>query len=142
MARRLRIGVLVAIAALAIAACSSSGSTAAPASQPAAPSAAAPSAPASAGGSAAAGVCSEGGSDGTAAEIKDFKFPADLSVTAGSAVTWTNGDTAPHTVTFDDGGCDTQVAAGASVTVTYTTPGTYAYHCTVHPNMTATLEVK
>jgi plastocyanin len=138
MARRLRIGVLVAIAALAIAACSSSGSTAAPASQPAAPSAAAP----SAGGTAAAGACSEGGSDGTAAEIKDFKFPANLSVTAGSAVTWTNGDTAPHTVTFDDGGCNTQVAAGASVTVTYTTPGTYAYHCTVHPNMTATLEVK
>jgi plastocyanin len=139
MTRRLRIGVLVAIAALALAACSSSGATAAPASQAPAQSAAT-SAPASA--PAAAATCTEGGSDGTAAEIKGFAFPANLSVAAGSAITWTNADSAPHTVTFDDGGCSTQVGAGASVTVTYTTPGTYAYHCTVHPIMTATLEVK
>jgi plastocyanin len=140
MTRRLRLGVLVATAALALAACSSSGATAAPASQPAASSAAsAPAAPASA---AAGGGCSEGTGSGTAAEIKDFTFPTGLSVASGSAISWTNGDSADHTVTLDDGSCNTPVKAGSTVTVTYSTPGTYAFHCTIHPQMTGSLEVK
>ena len=136
MTRRLRLGVLVATAALALAACSSSGATAAPASQPAA---SAPAAPASA---AAGGTCSEGTGSGTAAEIKDFAFPTGLSVASGSAISWTNGDSADHTVTFDDGSCNTPVKAGSTVTVTYSTPGTHAFHCTIHPQMTGSLEVK
>jgi plastocyanin len=136
MNRRLRLGVLIATAALALAACSSSGGTAAPASQPAA---SAPAAPASA---AAGGTCAVGSGSGTAAEIKDFTFPTGLSIAAGSAISWTNGDSANHTVTFDDGSCDTPVNSGATVTVTYSTPGTYAFHCTIHPNMTGSLEVK
>lgn len=136
MNRRLRLGALVATAALALAACSSSGgATAAPASQPAASSAA--SAPAAAG-----GACSAGTGSGTAAQIKDFTFPSGLSVAAGSAISWTNGDSTNHTVTLDDGSCDTPVNAGETVTVTYNTPGTFAFHCTIHPNMTGSLEVK
>ena len=105
---------------------------AAPASQPAA------SAPAPA---AAGGACSEGTGSGTPAEIKDFTFPTGLSVASGSAISWTNGDSADHTVTFDDGSCNTPVNAGATVTVTYSTPGTHAFHCTIHPNMTGSIEV-
>ena len=137
MNRRLRLGALVATAALALAACSSSsgGATAAPGSQPAASSAA--SAPAAAG-----GACSVGTGSGTPAQIKDFTFPSGLSVAAGSAISWTNGDSANHTVTLDDGSCDTPVNAGETVTVTYNTPGTFAFHCTIHPNMTGSLEVK
>jgi plastocyanin len=140
MTRRLRLAALVATAALALAACASGGATAAPASQPAATTAAsAPAAPASA---AAGGACSVGTGSGTPAQIKDFAFPTGLSIAAGSAISWTNGDSANHTVTFDDGSCDTPVNAGATVTVTYNTPGTFAFHCTIHPNMTGSLEVK
>ena len=137
MTRRLRLGVLVATAALALAACSSSsgGATAAPGSQPAASSAA--SAPAAAG-----GACSVGTGSGTPAQLTDFTVPSGLSVAAGSAISWTNGDSANHTVTLDDGSCDTPVNAGETVTVTYNTPGTFAFHCTIHPNMTGSLEVK
>ncbi len=145
MNTRFRLGVLVATAALALAACSSSGSTAAPASQPAAAtnaaSAPAASAPAGSAPAAAAG-CATGSGSGTAAQIKDFTFPTGLSVVAGQSISWTNADSANHTVTLDDGSCDTAVDAGATVTVTYNTPGTYAFHCKIHPNMTGSLEVK
>ena len=90
----------------------------------------------------AAAACSEGSGSGTAAQIKDFTFPTGLSVAAGQSITWTNADSANHTVTFDDGSCDTPVDAGKTVTVTYNTPGTYAFHCKIHPNMTSSLEVK
>jgi plastocyanin len=140
MTTRFRLGVLIATAALALAACSSSGSTAAPASQPAASTPAAASAPAAS--APAAAACSEGSGSGTAAQIKDFAFPTGLSVAAGQSITWTNADSANHTVTFDDGSCDTPVDAGKTVTVTYNTPGTFAFHCKIHPNMTSSLEVK
>ncbi len=133
MTRRLHIGVLIATAALALAACSGGGSTAAPASQ--APAASTPA-------SAAASACSTGDGTGTAAEIKDFTFPTGLSVKAGQAIAWTNGDSANHTVTFDDGSCNTPVNSGATVVVTYTVPGTYAFHCSIHSSMTGSLEVK
>ena len=103
---------------------------------------AAPPASAPAASAPAAAACSEGSGSGTAAQIKDFTFPTGLSVAAGESITWTNGDSANHTVTFDDGSCDTPVDAGKTVTVTYNTPGTYAFHCKIHPNMTGSLEVK
>ena len=134
MTRRLRIGVLIATAALALAACSGSGgTTAAPASQ--GPAASAPA-------SVAASACSTGEGTGAAAEIKDFTFPTGLSITAGQAIAWTNGDSANHTVTLDDGSCNTPVGSGATVVVTYTVPGTYPFHCAIHSNMTGSLEVK
>ncbi len=78
---------------------------------------------------------------GTAAEIKGFAFPTGLTVKAGGSISWTNGDTAPHTVTFDDGTCSTPVAPGTTVTVQYTTAGTHPFHCSVHPNMKSSLDV-
>ncbi len=148
MTRRLRFGALIAIATFALAACGSgSGASAAPASQAPVASAPAASAPAasapaaSAPASAAAGACSTGSGTGTAAEIKNFSFPTGLTVKAGDSITWTNGDSANHTVTFDDGSCDTAVDSGSSVTVTYTVPGTYAFHCKIHTSMTGSLTV-
>ncbi len=74
--------------------------------------------------------------------IEGFKFPATINVKAGDSVTWTNNDRAPHTVTADNGSFDKQVAAsGGSATVTFSTAGTFAYHCTIHPNMTGTVVV-
>jgi plastocyanin len=138
---RTRIAVLIAAAA-----CSSSSATNAPASQaPAASTAASPAAGSPAAGSPAAGAAcapADASATGTPAQIKDFSFPTGLSVTAGQAIAWTNGDSANHTVTFDDGSCNTPVNAGSTVVVTYTVPGTHAFHCSIHPNMTGTIEVK
>ncbi|HEY6569767.1 MAG TPA: cupredoxin domain-containing protein [Candidatus Limnocylindrales bacterium] len=133
MTRRLRLGALIATAALTLAACSGGGATVAPASP--APAASAPA-------SVAASACSVGEGTGAAAEIKDFAFPTGLSVAAGQAIAWTNGDSANHTVTFDDGSCNTAVGSGATVVVTYTVPGTYPFHCAIHTSMTGSLEVK
>jgi plastocyanin len=79
-----------------------------------------------------------------AVEITDFKFvPATLDVAKGTSVTVTNDDTTTHTATADDGGFDTgDVNPGSSKTITLDKPGTYAYHCTIHPFMKGTIVVK
>jgi hypothetical protein len=62
----------------------------------------------------------------------------------GTKVTWTNEDTAPHTVTIQSGpvtfGSPT-LQKGDSFTYTFTTAGTYTYYCAVHPTMTASVVV-
>jgi plastocyanin len=133
---RLVLATATLLAALTLAACGSSGSGATAAS--ATPSQAAPSAAASDGASAGAG----GGGD--AVTIQNFAFgPASLSVAAGSTVTWTNSDSTGHTVTADDASFDsTTIARGSTFSQTFDTAGTFAYHCSIHPNMTGTIEVK
>ncbi|MBW8698278.1 Amicyanin-alpha [Streptomyces sp. MBT84] len=82
---------------------------------------------------------------GDAVAIKNFTFsPAKLRVKAGTTVTWTNQDTDPHTVTSAGSGGPLHSAAlttHATYSYTFTKPGTYAYLCTIHPFMTATVEV-
>ena len=75
--------------------------------------------------------------------IVDFDFsPGSLEVAAGTTVTWTNDGDAPHTVTADRGEFDSgELASGDTYSFTFDTPGTYAYHCEIHPNMTATIVV-
>ena len=75
--------------------------------------------------------------------IKDFSFePGSISVAVGSTVTWTNNDTTSHTVTADDGSFDAgTLAPGATFSHTFDTPGTFSYHCNIHPSMTATITV-
>lgn len=77
--------------------------------------------------------------------IKGFAFsPAALVVKAGATVTWTNQDGDPHTVTSQHSGGPLTSAAlstGQSYSYKFTTPGTYAYLCTIHPFMTATVTV-
>ena len=58
-----------------------------------------------------------------------------------NTVVWTNNDSQPHTVTgsgFDSG----YLAPGATFSHTFTTPGTYPYHCQYHPWMTGSVVVK
>ncbi|MEU9156083.1 plastocyanin/azurin family copper-binding protein [Streptomyces sp. NPDC048417] len=80
-----------------------------------------------------------------AVAIKNFAFsPATVKVKAGTTVTWTNQDTDPHTVTSARTGGPLHSAAlttHASYSYRFTKPGTYAYLCTIHPFMTATVEV-
>jgi len=76
--------------------------------------------------------------------------PDNITVVLGvnSTVTWTNNDASIHTITsttvppgaapFDSGYLNT----GASYSHTFTTPGVYEYHCTIHPWMTGFVIVK
>jgi amicyanin len=71
--------------------------------------------------------------------------PRTLVVTAGSTVTWTNQDTAPHDVETTSGPAfvhSPMLDKGGSWSHTFTAPGTYTYLCTVHPGMTAQLVVQ
>jgi plastocyanin len=78
-----------------------------------------------------------------AVTIKDFSFgPATITVHAGDTVTWTNQGPTGHSATADGGSFDTGVlAAGHSASETFNSPGSFPYHCTPHPFMTATIRV-
>ena len=81
---------------------------------------------------------------GTSVSIINMSFsPVNLTVTAGSTVKWTNNDGMIHTVTSDNGSFDSgNLAGGASYSKTFSTAGTFPYHCTIHPGMTGTITVK
>jgi plastocyanin len=72
-----------------------------------------------------------------AATIKGFSFQPDvLKVKVGAKVTWTNDDTVPHTVTADTNSfASGNLQPASSFSFTFTRPGTYAYHCSIHPSM-------
>ncbi len=77
-----------------------------------------------------------------ATSISGFAFADTITVAAGQAVTWTNLDPVPHTVTADDGSWGSvDLAKGQGFTMTFSRPGTYAYHCTIHPSMEARVVV-
>ena len=83
-------------------------------------------------------------SSGQAVGIADFAFTqSSVTVRVGTRVTWTNRKPAiQHTVTADDGSFGSaQLSAGASFSHVFTTAGTYAYHCSIHPDMTGTVTV-
>ncbi len=63
--------------------------------------------------------------------------PTTIRVPSGTAVTWHNGGVEFHTVTSDDLGrpFDVSIDAGKDATVTFNTPGTFRYHCGIHPQM-------
>jgi len=67
--------------------------------------------------------------------------PAVDTVTAGATVTWTNQDGFNHTVTAIPGSADafssSAVASGGSFSHMFSTPGTYAYYCTIHGTPTS-----
>jgi plastocyanin len=74
-----------------------------------------------------------------------FKYaPPDLTVPAGGEVSVTNTDTQTHTLTADEGGAFdlTLEAGGAGVITAPSEPGTFRYHCSYHPIMTAQLVVE
>ncbi|MFE3035867.1 cupredoxin domain-containing protein [Streptomyces canus] len=78
--------------------------------------------------------------------MKGYAFsPASLSVPAGSTVTWTNHDTAPHDVKTTSGPLSIHspmLNKGQSWSFTFATAGSYGYVCTVHPDMTAGITVR
>jgi plastocyanin len=76
--------------------------------------------------------------------------PSTITVVVGknNTIIFVNSDSTVHTVTFTSAPValssigTSNLAAGASYTVTLSTPGTYQYHCTIHLWMTGTIVVK
>ena len=77
-------------------------------------------------------------------QIDQYAFlPQRITVKPGMTVTWTNDDDDSHTVAsssklFKSKALDT----GNKFSFTFTTPGTYAYICSVHPYMTGAVVVE
>jgi plastocyanin len=128
--RRLLVGIIAVLAALTtVAACGSDSS-----------GGGAP--PATATESASSGSAPAGG--GSTVEIMNFMFmPGSLTVPVGTTVTWKFDDSTDHTVSADDNSfASSPMANGQTFTHTFSTAGTVAYHCSIHPFMKGTIIVK
>ena len=103
-----------------------------------------------------------------AISIKSFAFnPATVEVVKGTTVTWTNEDAVNHTITTGtpppsapplpsgasptpspslstgDGRVNSgRIQAAGTFSFTFNEAGTFAYFCSVHPRMVATITVK
>ncbi len=76
--------------------------------------------------------------------IQGFAFdPVTLKVPVGTTVTWTNKDSVAHTVVSDTGAWpdSSPIDTNKTFSFTFTKPGTYNYHCSIHPSMTAAIVV-
>ena len=76
--------------------------------------------------------------------IDNFTFtPEVLTVAPGTTVEWSNGDDIPHTVTATDKSFRSKpLDTNDHFSFTFTTPGDYAYFCSLHPHMTGKIIVK
>lgn len=76
--------------------------------------------------------------------IKDFMFhPTNVTIKAGTVLTWVNRDEEPHTVTSDmglfrSGAMDTN----DTFVFKFDKPGTYHFLCSIHPQMVGTIVVE
>lgn len=72
-------------------------------------------------------------------DISNFIFnPSSTTVKINSTVTWTNNDSAPHTVTSDNGNFQSNtLATGDTFSFTFKKAGTFPYHCNIHKFMKA-----
>ena len=76
-------------------------------------------------------------------EMRDVAFaPARITVRAGDSVAWRNGDIVAHTATSEEGGFDVDVPPGGEGSAVMARPGSFAYTCRYHPNMTGQIAVE
>lgn len=80
---------------------------------------------------------------GSRVKIVDFAFrPGTLTVAKGTRVKWTNKGAATHTSTSNKGVWDSgSIAPGGTFSHVFKKVGTFKYHCTIHPTMTAKIVV-
>lgn len=113
MARQLTLGAVLVTLALGLAACGSGDTATKPKAEPA---------PAS---------------GNVQVRIAGFAYhPPRLVVRAGTTITWTDADSANHTVTAENGSFDVgNISRGERGSRRFTKPGSFAYQCNYHPNM-------
>ena len=94
------------------------------------------------------GLAANTADQSASAEVKidNFSFsPANLTVAAGTTVTWINRDDIPHVVVSSD---DPKVFKSKALdtderfSFTFTKAGTYSYFCAIHPKMTGQVIVQ
>jgi plastocyanin len=79
----------------------------------------------------------------TKVSIDNFTFqPAELTVKAGSTVTWTNHDDIPHTAVSAGKFRSKTLDTDDSFSFTFTAAGEYKYFCSLHPHMTGMIKVE
>lgn len=85
-----------------------------------------------------------GGQAPSTARIVQYAFvAADVTVAAGTWITWTNEDPTPHTVTADGGAFDSrQMDPGDRFRTVFSTAGDYPFHCEIHPTMAGVIHVR
>ncbi len=78
------------------------------------------------------------------ATINNFAFmPSTVTIAPGTQVQWTNQDGTAHTVTADDNGFHSQFLNNSQTfSQTFSAPGTYPYHCSIHPFMKGKIVVQ
>jgi plastocyanin len=76
-------------------------------------------------------------------DISGFAYnPQTIEISVGDTVTWTNNDSAPHTVTQSGGGFQSgRLDQGATFSHTFTEAGSVDYFCEFHAGMTGTVVV-
>jgi len=67
--------------------------------------------------------------------------PSPVTVAVGGSVTWSNNDNIAHTSTGPNWNSGS-INPGGKFTTTFSAPGTFTYHCTIHPGMTGTVTVQ
>jgi plastocyanin len=77
-------------------------------------------------------------------KIDNFAFgPPDLTVSAGTTVTWKNDDGEVHrVVAVDKGFSSAALDTDDSYSHTFAKPGVYHYFCSIHPYMVGEVVVK
>lgn len=69
--------------------------------------------------------------------------PSSITVMAGTTIKWTNKDNTTHTVTSNNSVFGSgNLSKDGNFSFTFTTAGTYSYHCNIHPGMTGTVVVQ
>jgi plastocyanin len=75
--------------------------------------------------------------------IDNFTFePAQLTVTVGTTVTWTNRDDIPHTVVSAGKFRSKALDTDDKYSFTFTSAGDYKYFCSLHPHMVGMIRVE
>ena len=72
-------------------------------------------------------------------------FPTTLTVANGTTVSFTNSSGVEHNVIFDSppaGVGDIGSITSGTVTRSFGTAGTFAFHCTIHAGMNASITVQ
>jgi plastocyanin len=70
--------------------------------------------------------------------VIEFAFrPRNLTVARGTVVRWVNRGDVTHTTTSNTGLWNERLAPGETFRRRFRRMGTFAYHCSIHPQMTA-----
>ena len=75
--------------------------------------------------------------------ISGMSFPGQVTIKAGTTVTWTNTDYMTHTVTSDNSSFDSpNLSYGDKFSFTFPSAGTFKYHCKYHSAMIGSIVVE